>query len=229
MTRRRRSGRPRRSAGAHKTDGSDQTINIRLAAVAALVIALVMTGVRLQTDAPWSVPNPVDLAAGSADGTVGTASGPAGAVSGLYGLDMQSGRSGATTDNTGGTGGSSSIAEAFAQLAGPVEDDGCVKAEITLAGDVPGTAADLLRAYRVRRDCLPVQCGYIDLYGEAWGCVIQGDDWVDVCVVRGEQDGRKSVLTVVRMDVAAWEREVGSADVDEYLSVEGVPGEGESG
>ncbi|GEM_PF-1777419 len=207
-----------------------------MAVAAALVIALVLSGICLQTDVPWST----SRSAGSSSGSIDIATGPADkaadeagestdVVSGLYGQDAQPGRSSATQDVTGEAGVSSSVAEAFAQLTGPVGDDGCAKAEVTLAENVPDAAADLLRAYRRRRDCLPAQCGYLDLYGEAWGCVIQGDGWVDVCVVRGEQEGQKSVLTVVRMDVAAWAMEVGTADVGESLSLESGSGEGESG
>ena len=236
MTRRRHGGWLRRPAEACKTVGARQTSNTRTAVAAALVIALVLSGICLQTDVPWST----SRSAGSSSGSIDIATGPADkaadeagestdVVSGLYGQDAQPGRSSATQDVTGEAGVSSSVAEAFAQLTGPVGDDGCAKAEVTLAENVPDAAADLLRAYRRRRDCLPAQCGYLDLYGEAWGCVIQGDGWVDVCVVRGEQEGQKSVLTVVRMDGAAWAMEVGTADVGESLSLESGSGEGESG
>lgn len=69
---------------------------------------------------------------------------------------------------------------------------------------MPDAARELLSAYRDRKDCLPAESGYLDLYGDAWGCVIQGDGWVDVCVLRGEAGGDASVATVVRMDAAAW-------------------------
>lgn len=98
----------------------------------------------------------------------------------------------------------SGMAGLFAQLAVSPDEDGCIRGQADLAGDVPEAAAEVLFAYRDRGDCLLAESGYLDLYGDAWGCVIQGEGWVDVCVLRGEADGDASVATVVRMDAAAW-------------------------
>lgn len=58
-------------------------------------------------------------------------------------------------------------------------------------------ASDLLEEYRRRGDCVVAQSGYLDLLGETWGCVMQGEGWVEICLVRrGAEDARS--------DVAVW-------------------------
>lgn len=60
------------------------------------------------------------------------------------------------------------------------------------------TASNLLETYRTRGPCVLAQAGYLDLLGNTWGCVIAGDGWVDVCVVRGAQQA--SSVRVMRLD-----------------------------
>lgn len=116
--------------------------------------------------------------------------------------------SGATAGTNAAPGGATALKGLFSELEGPAGSDGCVHAEVVCVEDVPDAATDLLNAYRSRQDCLLAQSGYLDLYGEAWGCVIQGGAWVDVCVVRGDAEETRSMVSVVRMDVAVWEKEV---------------------
>lgn len=71
-------------------------------------------------------------------------------------------------------------------------------------------AQTILAGYRQRGDCVLARAGYVDLLGRAWSCVIQGDGWVDVCVVR-ETDEGGSRVSVSRMEASTWE---GDLNVD---------------
>ena len=62
--------------------------------------------------------------------------------------------------------------------------------------------------------CVLVRGGYVDLVGQAWSCVIQGDGWVDICVVR-ETDVGSSKVSVSRIENSMWE---------ESLNAEGAYG-----
>lgn len=42
-----------------------------------------------------------------------------------------------------------------------------------------------------------IECpGYLDLFGNAWGCIAHGDGWVEILIVRDAGDGTSSVQTV---------------------------------
>lgn len=75
-------------------------------------------------------------------------------------------------------------------------------------------AQTILVGYRQRNDCVLVRAGYVDLVGQAWSCVIQGDGWVDICVVR-ETDVGSSKVSVSRIENSMWE---------ESLNAEGAYG-----
>lgn len=64
----------------------------------------------------------------------------------------------------------------------------------TSSRDVPDEAAEVLRERGEQGDCLVVRSGYLDLFGGVWGCVLQGGDWAEVClVVEGAEGGGCSV------------------------------------
>lgn len=68
-------------------------------------------------------------------------------------------------------------------------------------------AASVLLGYRDRRDCVLVRAGYLDLMGSVWSCVVEGDRWVEVVVVR-ERDGQGSSVDIAHMDAREWEQEL---------------------
>ena len=73
--------------------------------------------------------------------------------------------------------------------------------------ELPDASQELVERYRDRGDCLMRQAGYLDLLGDAWSCVVQGPDWVDVCVVSSAADDAGSVVRVQRLerpDVDGW-------------------------
>lgn len=76
-------------------------------------------------------------------------------------------------------------------------------------GDVPSplsveqSASELLSEYEGLGTCALVRAGYLDLLGEVWCCVVQGDGWVDVCEVR-PADGGGSLVTRRRLDSREW-------------------------
>ncbi|MDO4850184.1 MAG: hypothetical protein Q4B45_10510 [Coriobacteriia bacterium] len=55
--------------------------------------------------------------------------------------------------------------------------------------DVPEASAEVLEGYAARSDCALGQAGYLDVTGNAWGCVVLGDDWAEVCVVSADEEG----------------------------------------
>lgn len=67
-------------------------------------------------------------------------------------------------------------------------------------GDLGQVATRLLRAYRDAGGCVLARSGYLDLTGSAWGCVVQGDGWTDVCVVCATAEEGVSELRVMRLD-----------------------------
>ncbi|MDO4797311.1 MAG: hypothetical protein Q4A01_04730 [Coriobacteriales bacterium] len=82
---------------------------------------------------------------------------------------------------------------------------------------VDKTATELVGAYRSARVCLLHEAEYLDMLGNAWGCVVEGPGWVDVCLVRAGQDDGKSTVSVERLDAGGEE------------SVHGTDGEGDGG
>jgi hypothetical protein len=67
------------------------------------------------------------------------------------------------------------------------------------AQDLQEGVALVLRGYRDRGDCALAQAGVLDLTGRIWGCVVQGDQWVDVCVVSEPQDHEGCELAVLHL------------------------------
>lgn len=55
--------------------------------------------------------------------------------------------------------------------------------------DVPEASAEVLEGYAERSDCALGQAGYMDVTGSAWGCVVLGGDWAEVCVVFAGEKG----------------------------------------
>lgn len=68
---------------------------------------------------------------------------------------------------------------------------------------VDQSAAELLAEYECLGKCALVRAGYLDLLGEVWCCVVQGDGWVDVCEVRPAEGGG-SLVTRRRLDSREW-------------------------
>lgn len=73
--------------------------------------------------------------------------------------------------------------------------------------DVASAACELVVRYRDEETCLVRSAGYLDLTGDAWGCVMEGPGWVDVCVVFGRDGG--SVVRCVRMEAKRWGEDYG--------------------
>ena len=57
-------------------------------------------------------------------------------------------------------------------------------------------AAKRLEGYRSEGTCTLECAGYLDLYGNAWGCLVQGDGWVEILVIRDAAEGSCSVQTI---------------------------------
>ena len=67
------------------------------------------------------------------------------------------------------------------------------------ARSVADEAASVLEDRQDRGDSLVVRSGYLDMFGGAWGCVLQGSGWVEVCLVSEDGDGEGSSVVTWRM------------------------------
>lgn len=103
-----------------------------------------------------------------------------------------------------------------AQDPGPLGDDDASSAarEVLSGADVTSYESELslveegerlLAGYDRRDDCVVAQAGYLDLAGRTWGCVMQGEGWVEICVVR-EVAGRDG------SEVVSWRLEAEDAE-----------------
>lgn len=69
-------------------------------------------------------------------------------------------------------------------------------------------ASDLLEAYSQQEGCALAQSGYLDMKGQVWGCVVVGQGWADVCMVKqtsssGEGDASLAQVYCWRIDQAS--------------------------
>ena len=80
-------------------------------------------------------------------------------------------------------------------------------------GEAEQVATRLLSSYRDAGDCALASSGYLDLFGSVWGCVVQGDGWVDVCIV--SEEGSGSRVAVLRLEGAAVARQLLGDDGEE--------------
>lgn len=67
------------------------------------------------------------------------------------------------------------------------------------ARSVADEAASVLEDRQDRGDSLVVRSGYLDMFGGAWGCVLQGSGWVEVCLVSEDGDGEGSSVVTWHM------------------------------
>lgn len=95
-----------------------------------------------------------------------------------------------------------------APSAGAAEADGGDARQPSDAAGVPEAAADLVREYEQRGDCVLVRSGYLDLSGRVWSMVVEGSGWVDVCIVQSSGDGTGKAK-VMHMDAAEWAASLG--------------------
>lgn len=82
-------------------------------------------------------------------------------------------------------------------------------------GEVEQVATRLLTSYRDERNCALAEAGYLDLLGSVWGCVVQGDQWVDICVIE-QVDEASCRVHVMRLDASGVAKEL-DADASESL------------
>lgn len=61
-------------------------------------------------------------------------------------------------------------------------------------------SADLLEEYEQEGESVVAQAGYLDFLGRTWGCVLQGDGWVEICVVTEADDGDGCSVFIWHMD-----------------------------
>ncbi len=72
-------------------------------------------------------------------------------------------------------------------------------------------AGELLEERRARGDCVLARSGYLDLFGRTWGCVLQGNGWVEICLVSGTGADEGCVVVSWLMSAADVAGRVGEA------------------
>ena len=60
-------------------------------------------------------------------------------------------------------------------------------------------SAGLLEERREKGDCVVSRAGYLDLFGGAWGCVLQGGDWAEILIVSESAAGGGCDVVISRM------------------------------
>lgn len=73
------------------------------------------------------------------------------------------------------------------------------KSQSSLALD--DECASVLADYEGLGGCVVARDGYLDLAGKTWGCVVQGEGWVEICLVQESAEGG-SERVVWRMDAS---------------------------
>ena len=67
-------------------------------------------------------------------------------------------------------------------------------------GGVEQVATRLLCTYRDTGECVLASSGYLDLLGSVWGCVVEGDGWVAVCLVCEQSQDDTCKVSVLHME-----------------------------
>ena len=67
-------------------------------------------------------------------------------------------------------------------------------------GGVEQVATRLLCTYRDTGECVLASAGYLDLLGSVWGCVVEGDGWVEVCLVCEQSQDDACTVSVLHME-----------------------------
>lgn len=62
--------------------------------------------------------------------------------------------------------------------------------------------AEVLERYEETPGCEPLYSGYLDLFGNVWACLVAGEGWVDINLVRQDADGAVRA-SVFRIDAPA--------------------------
>ncbi len=70
-------------------------------------------------------------------------------------------------------------------------------------------ASWLLDQYAQDESCALAQSGYLDLQGRVWGCVVVGESWADICVVKQGDTGEEAQVFCWRIDQDSVAREIG--------------------
>ncbi len=70
-------------------------------------------------------------------------------------------------------------------------------------------ASQLLEEYAQQDACALAQSGYLDLQGQVWGCVVMGQGWADICVVKEGASGGAARVYCWRIDQDGVARDIG--------------------
>jgi hypothetical protein len=89
-------------------------------------------------------------------------------------------------------------------------DEGMSSCNVT--GEVVDVAVSVLADYESQGACVLAWEGYLDLTGNVWASLVQGDGWVEMKVVSQATSTQSQIMTI-RMDADAWEEELKDSGV----------------
>lgn len=110
----------------------------------------------------------------------------------------------ATTGEAEGLVGATDVATLVAEGLASLE-------ERDVVGDLPDVAREVVGSYRDGGFVL-VHAGYLDLSGRSWGCVVQGVDGPEACLISQGEGSDTSHVRVLRMEEERWEGAYGDAE-----------------
>ncbi len=73
-------------------------------------------------------------------------------------------------------------------------------------------ASQLLDEYAQDGACALAQSGYLDLQGHVWGCVVTGEGWADICIVKQADSGEAAQVCCWRIDQESVAQGLGERD-----------------
>lgn len=76
-------------------------------------------------------------------------------------------------------------------------------------GSVEEVSSRLIEEREGAGDCILARAGYLDFTGRVWGCVFQGNRWVEICLVEEDGGGEECSVRVWRMDADDAARSLG--------------------
>lgn len=134
-------------------------------------------------------------------------------------ITRDGGRSGAGRDEVSRTGdaqGESGRDERLQHmpraLGQSLAQDGGWTAPVRMEGSIEQVVPSMLASYRDGEPAVLAAQGALDLFGQVWGLVVRGGDWVEVCVVSEDEGGESCQVQVLRIEAEDVERVLEKTD-----------------
>ncbi|MBQ9059057.1 MAG: hypothetical protein IJ125_07725 [Atopobiaceae bacterium] len=67
-------------------------------------------------------------------------------------------------------------------------------------GTLEFVAAQLLNTYKSRGDCALLRSSTLDLFGQVWGCLVRGGDWLEMVFIQSLSEEGPCEVRIVRIE-----------------------------